>query len=188
MGTLGDAHKKLQGKLVLSQPGGLREFVYPAVKVSRTEVGNDGSTEKCTGGKQPSVSFCLMRAGIVAEEKGSQIKMVSLVIRSSQQRGWGGPGPSNGTGLGSSSVGRERCPGSVGWFPTAPSVLEIPLCPGPVEHLECPRARAETPQLEWIGQKLNNTRLNWLSCAFWHWPDDDFQYRHITAKRIFVFL
>lgn len=46
MSTLGDAHKKL---LVLSQPGGLREFVYPAMKVSRTEVG----LKNLEGGSSP---------------------------------------------------------------------------------------------------------------------------------------
>lgn len=70
MGTLGDAHKKL---LVLSQPGGLREFVYPAMKGSTTEMGNDGSTKKIYWGAAALSELLVVKAENEAEEEGLQI-------------------------------------------------------------------------------------------------------------------
>lgn len=130
------------------QPGGHGEFVHPAMKRSTTEVGNDGSTKKSTGGSSSQ--------GVTGYERkkcgrgGGIINLnFSLVICASQKSGWGGPGSSCRTGLVLPAWGGKRAlEGGLG--SSKPSVLEIPLCPGPVECLECPRARAEMPQLEWI--------------------------------------
>lgn len=97
------------------QPGGHGEFVHPAMKRSTTEVGNDGSTKKSTGGSSSQ--------GVTGYERkkcgrgGGIINLNSLfgnLCFTKKWVRWSRVILSNRAC--SSSVGRETCLGRGVWF------------------------------------------------------------------------